>query len=268
MLLPLWFPKLSARALLSVLLLTPISLTAEPQPLAPVTLPQTEPSAFPAGKAVFQEQDGLLVIEAEHFAAQAQTEKRRWYLFNEQVSPDISPDADPPHLEDAGGEAYLEILPDTRVTHADPMRFGTNFANAPGRLAILTYLAEFTQPGRYYVWVRAHSTGTEDNGIHVGLNGAWPESGRRMQWCEGKRRWWWESKQRTEEKHCGVPGAIFLEIEEPGLHRIHFSMREDGFEFDRFLLTTDADFPRPADVGPPESPSVIPTSDPAIAATR
>ena len=30
---------------------------------------------------------------------------------------------------------------------------------------------------------------------------------------------------------------IWLDIKEPGLHTIMFSMREDGFEFDKFLLT-------------------------------
>lgn len=29
-----------------------------------------------------------------------------------------------------------------------------------------------------------------------------------------------------------------------------FSMREDGFEFDKFLLTMDPAFPRPEDGGP------------------
>ncbi len=59
-----------------------------------------------------------------------------------------------------------------------------------------------------------------------------------MQWCEGKNQWTWESKQRTDSIHCGEPKKIFLEIIEPGLHTIQFSMREDGFAFDKFVLTT------------------------------
>jgi hypothetical protein len=35
-----------------------------------------------------------------------------------------------------------------------------------------------------------------------------------------------------------------------GLHEIQFSMREDGFEFDKFLLTTNREFARPLDAGP------------------
>ncbi|MCR9294214.1 MAG: DUF5060 domain-containing protein, partial [bacterium] len=101
-----------------------------------------------------------------------------------------------------------------------------------------------------YVWVRAYSSGSEDNGLHVGIDGTWPESGQRMQWCEGKNSWWWESKQRTASEHCGVPYEIYVDVEEPGLHQIHFSMREDGFEFDKWLMTTNRELQRPVGVGP------------------
>jgi len=47
-----------------------------------------------------------------------------------------------------------------------------------------------------------------------------------------------------------VPHKIFLDIEKPGIHTVHFSMREDGFEFDKWLMTTNRDFKRPADAGP------------------
>lgn len=60
----------------------------------------------------------------------------------------------------------------------------------------------------------------------------------------------WESRQRTQEVHCGEPFKIFLEITEPGLHEIQFSMREDGFEFDKFLLTTNRDYQPGHDDGP------------------
>jgi hypothetical protein len=108
----------------------------------------------------------------------------------------------------------------------------------------------FHTPGRYYVWVRAYSTGSEDNGLHVGLNGTWPASGQRLQWCEGKNSWRWESKQRTQKQHCGEPHKIYLDIEEPGVHVVSFSMREDGFEFDKWFATTDRGMERPEDEGP------------------
>jgi CubicO group peptidase (beta-lactamase class C family) len=208
----------------------------------------TQPLAGP--DLVFEEQDGLVAVEAEHFFQQTLTEKRAWHLTSPQHTPEVTPDGDPPHLEGASGGAYLELLPDTRRTHGDPLIHGENFSNQPGRLAVLHYLIHFNNPGRYYVWVRAYSTGTEDNGLHAGLNGEWPASGQRLQWCDGKNSWWWESKQRTEQEHCGEPHGIYLDIPTAGEHEIQFSMREDGFEFDKFILTLDRHFARPDGAGP------------------
>ena len=53
-------------------------------------------------------------------------------------------------------------------------------------------------------------------------------------------------------QHCGQPDKIYLAVEQPGLHTIEFSMREDGFEFDKWLMTTDRDLTRPAGPGPPQ----------------
>ena len=50
----------------------------------------------------------------------------------------------------------------------------------------------------------------------MGLDGKWPESGQRLQWCEGKRSWQWESKQRTNERqifeHTTPRCASFFEM--------------------------------------------------------
>lgn len=199
---------------------------------------------------VFEEENGVVAVEAEHFIAQSATEKRAFYITHSKQTPKISPDGDPNHVAGASGGAYLEILPDTRRTHADKLIKGENFSPEPGKMAVVSYRVKFTTVGRYYVWVRAHSTGSEDNGLHVGLNGKWPASGQRLQWCQGKKQWWWESMQRTEQQHCGEPYKIYLDIEKTGVHTISFSMREDGFEFDKWLMTTDRNFQRPADVGP------------------
>ncbi len=195
-----------------------------------------------ADEPVFVETNGQVVVEAEHFLKQEKDDVRKWYVVTEGSVPEVEPDGDAPHFETASGKAYLEILPDTRRTHDNQLIRGENFSNEPGTIGVLSYPVQIQTPGRYYVWVRAYSTTTEDNGIHVGLNGEWPESGQRMQWCEGKNSWRWESKQRTQENHCGEPYKIFLEIKEPGIHTIQFSMREDGFEFDQWMMTTDRDF--------------------------
>lgn len=192
--------------------------------------------------AIPTEKDGLLVLEAEAFDHQTKTDHRAFHLTSQDISPAITPDGDEAHWKDASGQAYLEVLPDTRRTHDDKLIPGENFANEPGTAAVLSYPVRITTPGRYYVWVRAYSTGSEDNGIHVGLDDAWPESGQRMQWCQGKHSWRWESKQRTSKNHCGEPYKIFLDIKEPGQHTVQFSMREDGFEFDQWLITIDREY--------------------------
>lgn len=199
---------------------------------------------------VFAEQEGIVAVEAEHFVRQENTDVRAFHIISPQHVPEITPDGDPAHLDNASGGAYVEALPDSRRTHDDKLIVGENFSNDPGKLAVLTYRVNFENPGKYYVWVRAHSTGSEDNGLHVGIDGTWPSSGRRLQWCEGKNSWRWDSKQRTAEEHCGEPFKIFLDVPTKGVHEIQFSMREDGFEFDRWLMTKEREFTRPLDAGP------------------
>ncbi len=195
-------------------------------------------------KLVFEEVDGLVVVEAEHFFRQEKDEVRAWHLTTKDRTPDLEPDADPNHVAGASGGAYLEILPDTRKNHGEKLIGGENFQNNPGRMAVISYRVHFNTPGKYYVWARIYSTGTEDNGMHVGIDGTWPASGRRMQWT-GKNRWIWNSKQRTQNQHGGVRGLLFIEVEDPGVHVIQFSMREDGFEFDQWLMTQDRNFAVP-----------------------
>ncbi|MEL7496224.1 MAG: DUF5060 domain-containing protein [Planctomycetota bacterium] len=214
------------------------------QKVAASTLPLVD------DRVVFEEKDGLLAVEAEHFFRQTADDVRKFYLTTSLQNSDVKPDGDPTHVGGASNGAYLEILPDTRRNHGHKLIRGENFSPQPGELAILEYKVNINDPGRYYVWVRAYSTGSEDNGLHVGIDGTWPKSGQRLQWCQGKHTWRWESKQRTEEEHCGVPHKIFLDIEKPGQHTIHFSMREDGFEFDKWLMTKDRNFARPDDAGP------------------
>ncbi|WP_200979945.1 hypothetical protein [Echinicola sp. 20G] len=198
---------------------------------------------------IYVEKDGIVAIEAEDFYKQTSSGKRKWYITSKDKSPAVTPDKDNNHSEGASNHAYIEILPDTRSTHEDILMKGENFSDQPGVLGIVHYKVKFNTTGRFYVWVRAFSTGSEDNGIHVGINDDWPEHGQRMQWCEGKNDWTWESRQRTKEVHCGLAHQIYLDIDQPGIHDIQFSMREDGFEFDKFILTRDIHY-RPEGNGP------------------
>jgi hypothetical protein len=212
-----------------------------------------DPAAAPR---VLEEQNGLLVVEAEDFARQSHDSIRRWYLTTTQKTPTGMRDPDENHAATASGNAYLEILPDTRKNHSEPLVQNENFTEDPGRMAVLYYPVYFNTPGRYYVWARACPTGSEDNGLHVGLDGQWPATAMKMQWIAKSNAWHWDSKQRTEQVHTGVKYRIYLDVKEPGYHTVLFSMREDGFEMDRWLMSTNRDILVHGDpgVGPAASP--------------
>ncbi len=206
----------------------------------------TKPLAPPS--LVFEERDGIVAFEAEHFFEQTSNDVRAWYLTTKEKSPSIEPDGDRSHIGGASGGAYLELLPDTRRTHDDKLIKGQNFINEAGKMAILSYKVHFSTPGTYWLWARAFTTTPEDNGLHFGIDGTWPATAQRWQTVT-RDRWHWESKQRTEEVHVGVPGILTLDVKEAGQHTIHVSMREDGIELDRILLANRHDY-RPEGLGP------------------
>lgn len=206
-------------------------------------------SPITAANHVFLEIDGMVFGEAEQFVRQEHTSVRAWHRITTSALLDISPDGDPSHADTASGAAYIECLPDTRRTHDDPLIVGENFSNEPGKLAVVSYRIRISTPGRYYVWLRTLSTNSEDNGVHVGLDGEWPESGLRWQ-TTNKNAWAWDCRQRTNEVHIGVPMKLYLDIATAGEHTFQISMREDGVEIDQWLLARDIAY-RPEGALPP-----------------
>lgn len=182
--------------------------------------------------SVSAQQFTAVKVEAEDFVSKHSD----WRLTTNNNTPNVRPDPDGSHASSASGRAYMELLPDTRVTHGDRLVSGGNFWNTAGTGPSLSYNVNIPEAGRYLVFVKAYSTGTEDNGIHVGLNGSNPASGQRMQWCSGKNKWTWGSAQRTNSNHCGTERTIFLDFSFAGANTVTFSAREDGFEFDQFIL--------------------------------
>ncbi|EWH08803.1 hypothetical protein DS2_15484 [Catenovulum agarivorans DS-2] len=190
----------------------------------------------------YVEQNGTVVIEAENFAAQHLDNKRRWHIFSQTQFQHKYQDSDLPHFENASRGAYIELLPDTRANHHETLVRGENFAEFGGAVAVLSYPVLFETPGRYYIWARAFSTGSEDNGVHFGLNNQWPESSARLQLCDGKDQWTWSSARRVPENHCGTPNTVTIDVPTAGVHNFMLSMREDGFELDKIILTQDKHF--------------------------
>lgn len=208
----------------------------------------------PGKGPVFIESNGRVVVEAENFSDTDTMETpRAWYITRPNETPSVGPDPDPNHSSTAVGKAYIEGLPDTHVTMGDELIPGVNHFGKAGTGPRVDYRVVFSKVGRYFVRVRARPTGSEDNSVHVGINGDWPTSGERVQWCGRRDQWTWSGKQRDSGGVvCGVENTISIIVPTEGEHTISFSMREDGFEFDRFVLTTDPGF-NPTGKGPAES---------------
>jgi hypothetical protein len=203
--------------------------------------------------SIIATENKMAVIEAENYASQHNANTRRWIVFNHQSdNAHGMADSDKIHAEGASNKAYVELLPDTRTNHYEPLVHDVNFSATPGNMAVLTYPVYFDTPGQYFVWARAFSSGSEDNGLHIGLNNTWPLSSQRLQLCKGKNKWTWSSNQRQKDNHCGTPNTIWLDIPERGVHNVTISMREDGFELDKIIITQNKNF-RPEGVGPNET---------------
>jgi hypothetical protein len=177
-----------------------------------------------------------LVFEAEDGDSRAE----RWVLMNSST-PEQENDPDANHSDGASGGAYIEMLPDMRVTHDDEFGPPTAIWHEPGDGPEVHYTMNFPEAGRYYVHIRAYSTGTEDNGIHVGINDTWPDSGKKMQFCTAGLEWQWSGRQRDSggAGACGADKTIWITVEEPGEQTFMITPREDGFEADRVMLIKD-----------------------------
>ncbi len=199
---------------------------------------------------VYETSEGLLTIEAEDFFKQTLTDKRKWYVTTAESIPNVTPDSDSAHLEGVSGGEYVEVLPDTRHSHDDLMVHGENFDDKPGALAILHYKVHFNAPGRYYVWMRAYSSNSEDDSYHIGLDGDWPESGMRWRTLINDA-WGWQRLKRNPPELEHEPAALlsYLDIEKAGPRELQISMREDGGEIDKIVFALDEAY-APEGLGP------------------
>ncbi len=143
-----------------------------------------------------------LVVEAEAFHAKAAKGKHQWK---------------------ARGDA-MYALPDVKTT------YNSNFTLRSPRL---DYRISVEQPGTYYVWVKGMAAGSSkgsSDSVHVGLNGKAVRSADRISGF-GTRFGW---KKGTMD---GPRAKLKLSA---GTHTLNVWMREDGFAFDKLVLTRDA----------------------------
>ncbi len=191
----------------------------------------------------FEEIDGVVVFEAEHYTEQTNNEERQLYWYDISVdggdiaeedimgcvvdtpcTNDNTPlcnyhaDCDGDGLEgegndfsdpaDASGEVYLEVLPDRRREDAGYEEPSGGFSNNGGQVAVLTYRVFFNQTGRYYGYCRARGRGPAANGLHLGLDGDWPSNNlgdnSGMRWqFPSNGQWRFVNHRRGANQHTG-----------------------------------------------------------------
>jgi hypothetical protein len=171
----------------------------------------------------FAEQNGSVVIEAEHPHLNA---SRGDHLWIERTD-----------IANYAGDGFMRVEPDSG------WYLTSDYAGASPELQ---YQVEFAGSGTYYVWVRAMAQDGAGNSLHVGVDGAESPGGQGVNLAQTDGAWHW-----TGTTLSGAPATI--QIPGSGAHTINVWMREDGLRLDRIIVTADPNFV-PDGIGPDESP--------------
>jgi hypothetical protein len=122
------------------------------------------------------------------------------------------------------GTGALQAMPNDNVLNEE------DFVEKSPRI---DFEVDFPKAGTYFVWVRGLGGDQEDNSCHVGLDGKAVASADKI--AEFDTDWTW-----TKDTKDGEDAT--LKIDAPGKRTLNVWMREDGFIFDRIILTTDKSF--------------------------
>ncbi len=180
-----------------------------------------------SGTGPFQEADGQVVMEAEHYTAVVDRSGDAW---TSQAEP-----------EGFSGDAAMAALPD------DGTRLRVDLANTAPEMS---FDVDFITTGTYYVWLRAWAPDIRGKAMFVGLDGVQANDGISAggagAWQDGVLEWTWSNSGRTGAQ-------VVIEVTDPGVHTLQVWMGDDGVIVDKIIMTTDSGFV-PTDEGPPESP--------------
>ena len=189
-------------------------------------------AAADVGAAIKQDSgpDGIVSIEAEHWDVNIEKPPHIWE-FTTEVAGFIP-------FEGFSGEGAMQV---------GPMEPSSHFYYGIGeidKLPRLDYAIEFVKTGTHYLWMLGYGVDAYGDSCHAGLDGV----GIADKIGNGKfGNYVWARATQTFE----IPSA--------GLHTLNIWMREDGFSFDKVVLTTDANF-TPTGHGPEESISELKVS--------
>jgi hypothetical protein len=139
------------------------------------------------------------------------------------------------------------------VMEAQP-NSGANMGNASTAGPELRFAVNFSSVGTYYVWVRGIGDSppgpSVNDSVLIGLDGALAAAIGNSGWTTNEG-FYWDGAANV------IAGSDAIVITNAGVHVINVWMREDGFDFDKLVLTTSTNY-TPNDVGPAESPLVQP----------
>jgi hypothetical protein len=193
-----------------------------------------------AASAQYLESDGDVAMEAEHYSNYHTPTSHQWLTVCDSTVLNM-----PGYASGPSGEGAMYAFPDAGTITG-------------GRSPELRYAVEFTDPGVYNIWIRAHSPTEGSNAIRIGLDDDQTGAGeiyRNVPLPTGAGYNWTDGSQTLDLSGI-TPGEV---------HTIHIWMREDGTFIDMiFLSLNNQTDPRP--VLPPETAmnSLPPTAAPVI----
>lgn len=172
--------------------------------------------------APFKEENGVVVIEAEHVEDVRPYRGQSWQNSKAQAG--------------FRGDGALVAGPEKGV------RIRGRFER---RSPEATYNVSFSNTGTYYVWLRVWADSENNNSVHVGINDRAQRSSTGIE-TSTYRSWTWMSGLMDDNERAS------LLVRKPGIQTLNLWMREDGLLVDRILMTTDPSYV-PSGNGPNES---------------
>jgi hypothetical protein len=165
--------------------------------------------------------DGIISIEAENFAENTSQGGHDWI---------------PVFPSGYSGSGAIQALPNIEINN------NTGYVTNSPRL---DFAVNFVKTGTHYVWLRGFGANSDDNSVHVGLDGVGLSTSDRIS-IYFYNTWTWSNRT--------MDGAVAtINVSSPGVHVVNVWMREDGFVLDKLVLTVSGNY-TPNGEGPAESP--------------
>jgi lysophospholipase L1-like esterase len=203
-----------------------------PSGSGPDETPQSADTAVETQFLVKYEEPRMVVIEAEnYFDTKTGQAGHAWQVIDDKTYVTHKPESV------VSAEKALQVLPDTGNTYS---------VDVASTAAALSYKVKFPASGDYYIWVRGKSPSSSSNSVHVGIDGVLAPAGTAISDSSGSAYYAWFNVA------AGTGSAARITVNSAGLHTVNVWMHEDGFRFDKLILTRNAAFV-PKLLGPSQS---------------